>query len=408
MSNLSNAPAYNKWDNTFRDAREETQFLIDKWPRNARRIRITALLTGLAYLGGAHGDYMALGHSMNFFFLLAARGLVSVIALACLGITFTKKGRAKVHVGLFLYFLVLIFSECLELIYKPELGAQGLPFLSIIIIIYYLFYPTKLIATMTGGIIGGVAYTLVQAFVLHQPLVYVSPAAITFILVNLLGIYFIRAMNRADRTEYHSLAEQRQLNQKLHGEIAEREKMELRLLELATVDELTKVFNRRRFLEIARSEFRRIERTNRNFSLLMIDADNFKVVNDTYGHDVGDLVLQTLAGICQENIRDLDVLGRIGGEEFALLLPETSRDQAGRLAERLRGLIAETPVPLAGNSIQITVSIGVASTLDNDAATLEKLFKNADKALYLAKENGRDQVAVWGSSEVGLSREVEI
>jgi diguanylate cyclase (GGDEF)-like protein len=400
MPNHSTSPICRKWDNTFQDTRKETQFLIGNWPGHAKRIRITILLTTLAYLGGLHTDFLTLGRSSEFLVMLAARGLVFVMGLICIAISYTKNGRTLVHQGVFFVFLLITATECIEMIYKPELGAQNLPFLAIVVLVYYIFYPSHLTTIAIAGVIGGGACVLVQSFVIDQPMVYVSPTALTFVLVNMLGISFVRAVNRAQRTEYRALAEQRELNGKLQEEIAEREKAERKLLELATIDELTLVFNRRRFLELARREFKRAERTNRTFSLLMIDADNFKAVNDTYGHDVGDLVLQTLAGTCQEHIRELDVLGRMGGEEFAILLPETGRKQARRMAERLRSLIAGSPVPVAGRSNPITVSIGVASTLDSDTDTLEKLFKHADNALYLAKENGRDQVAVWGDDDL--------
>ena len=398
MPGFSDHDTYKRWDNTFRDQREETRFLVENWPRHAKRIRITALLSGLAYLGGLHADFLALGHSSEFLVLLIARCLFFAVGLLCFGITYTRFGRALVHKVAFLYLLVIIATECIEMIFKPELGTQDLPFLAIVILVYYIFYPSRLTTLTIGGLIGSAAYVLVQGFVIKHSMVYMSTTAITFVLVNLLGVYFVHAMNRAQRTEYRALAEQRELNEKLHSEIAERKKVELKLLEMATIDELTQVFNRRHFLELAGNEFRRADRTNRPFSLLMIDVDLFKLVNDTYGHDIGDLVLKSMAETCRKQIRDVDIFGRMGGEEFALLLPETDRAQAWHMAERLRRLITDTPVFAAGGSIRITISIGVASTEEKETDTLEKLFKNADRALYRAKENGRNQVALWGDA----------
>lgn len=166
---------------------------------------------------------------------------------------------------------------------------------------------------------------------------------------------------------------------------------------IANIDELSQVFNRRRFMELAEQEFLKSERTGSPLCLLSIDADHFKSVNDNYGHDVGDLVLKTLAGAFKENIRKPDIFGRMGGEEFALLLPETNLDRALQIADRLRRLIEATQIPIKEDKLNITVSIGVAATDTLEATTMEALFKNSDTALYQAKNNGRNQVAAWSA-----------
>ncbi|WDP90890.1 MAG: diguanylate cyclase [Desulfobacter sp.] len=162
---------------------------------------------------------------------------------------------------------------------------------------------------------------------------------------------------------------------------------------IASIDHLCQVFNRRRFMELAEYERLRFERSGAPLCLLSFDADHFKAVNDTYGHDTGDRALKTLAKTVKANIRKQDVFGRMGGEEFSLLLPETSIDLAVQIAERLRHKIKTTPVPVKKTQIYITVSIGTA--IMTQPLKVEDLLKNADLALYQAKENGRDQVSVW-------------
>jgi diguanylate cyclase (GGDEF)-like protein len=164
---------------------------------------------------------------------------------------------------------------------------------------------------------------------------------------------------------------------------------------LATVDGLTGLYNRRHFLALAESEWSRVKRYERPLSLLMLDIDRFKSVNDRFGHDAGDKVIMEVAGICAEMKRATDVVGRIGGEELALLLPETDLDGALLLAERLRSSIAERPVVVGRESLAVSVSIGVAEAAPSITG-IHDLMKRADEALYAAKRGGRNRVAAMG------------
>ncbi len=162
----------------------------------------------------------------------------------------------------------------------------------------------------------------------------------------------------------------------------------------AWTDPLTQVPNRGHFLDIARQEFARCRRYGHPVSLWVLDIDHFKNVNDTYGHHAGDLALQSLASTCQQALRDWDILGRMGGEEFAVLLPETKTEQAVLVAERLRQSVATVRTPLeAGESVGLTVSIGIATAQSEDV-DLETLLHRADMALYEAKRTGRDKVCL--------------
>jgi diguanylate cyclase (GGDEF)-like protein len=168
--------------------------------------------------------------------------------------------------------------------------------------------------------------------------------------------------------------------------------MEDDLRRLATTDPLTGANNRRRYNEISERELTRCKRYQHPLCVLMLDADHFKKVNDTYGHDAGDRVLKALASVCVRELRDVDVLGRFGGEEFTVTLPETTIETAMEAAERLRQALAETRVPLDdGQEITFTVSIGAASLHDPDEK-LADLLNRADQALYQAKQGGRNQV----------------
>jgi diguanylate cyclase (GGDEF)-like protein len=160
-------------------------------------------------------------------------------------------------------------------------------------------------------------------------------------------------------------------------------------------DYLTGLYNRRRFLEIAEKELARTIRYHSNLSILMLDVDHFKLVNDTYGHKVGDLVLQRLSAVCRATLRDVDIIGRIGGEEFAVLLPETGCEQAMEAAERLRDAIATAKVALNdGLPLHFTVSLGVA-TFTESGTNIDMLLNQADQALYQAKNTGRNRTCIY-------------
>ncbi len=160
---------------------------------------------------------------------------------------------------------------------------------------------------------------------------------------------------------------------------------------LAITDELTTLYNRRGLFELARRELERARRFKRPLSALMLDADHFKEINDTRGHPVGDEVLRQLALRLNENICEIDLIGRYGGDEFVIVMPETSLEDAATAAERLRKNLVAKPIYVAGTSFQLTISLGVTHLLPADTS-LETTLQRADRALYQAKQNGRNRV----------------
>jgi diguanylate cyclase (GGDEF)-like protein len=159
---------------------------------------------------------------------------------------------------------------------------------------------------------------------------------------------------------------------------------------LAAVDTLTGLMNRRSFLVAAEKEFARARRYRRPCAVLMLDLDDFKQVNDLHGHPVGDEVLKRCAAAWMASAREQDLIGRLGGEEFCALLPETAEHRVTRMAERLRAATAQ--LSFAGREpFTVTVSIGTASLLDNDES-LAQVIERADSALYRAKQLGRNRV----------------
>ncbi len=163
---------------------------------------------------------------------------------------------------------------------------------------------------------------------------------------------------------------------------------------LAATDGLTGLWNHRKTHELLAREMRRASRYHRALSVLMLDVDGFKTFNDTYGHPQGDQLLRCIASILQANVRSVDHVGRYGGEEFMVILPETYKDNACRLAERIRSAVEEQAfVVVAGQVIRRTISVGVAS-YPEDALNPSELVQRADEALYRAKRAGKNCV-LW-------------
>jgi len=177
-------------------------------------------------------------------------------------------------------------------------------------------------------------------------------------------------------------------------DITEQKELQWKLEREARTDPLTGCINRRHFLELAEHELTRARRYDEPLSVLMLDLDHFKIINDQHGHPVGDLVLQRLVHICQVTLRTEDSVGRLGGEEFAILLPESTLQEAQEAAQRICLAIAVTEISLSeGAPIHFTASIGVA-TLAQEDADIHTVIGRADKALYEAKHAGRNRVVV--------------
>lgn len=167
--------------------------------------------------------------------------------------------------------------------------------------------------------------------------------------------------------------------------------LQQKLRDLAATDPLTGLFNRRHVFEILHQELKRYERYRESFALILIDADHFKQVNDSYGHAVGDATLCFIAETCLASVRETDVVGRFGGEEFIILLPHTTGDDAMIVAERIR--LAMHDSEKRGDAANVTLSLGVAEAGPENAA-FDDILKAADEALYAAKAEGRDRVAM--------------
>ena len=174
--------------------------------------------------------------------------------------------------------------------------------------------------------------------------------------------------------------------------LLQKERAESEAQRLATIDPLTGAYNRRTFHEIAEREMARARRAGQPLSIVMLDIDHFRAINEKHGHKVGDEVLQKFADVVRSALRKEDMVVRYGGEEFVVLLPEVPGPGAVVVAGRIRRAVAGTPIEAGGQSFPITVSLGVAARLDEGPESIDELLERAGSALALAKERGRNRV----------------
>jgi diguanylate cyclase (GGDEF)-like protein len=186
------------------------------------------------------------------------------------------------------------------------------------------------------------------------------------------------------------------INQKkLFDSYNEVEKQKVILYKAATVDQLSNIYNRAFLMESLETECERSKRFSETFACILFDIDDFKQVNDTYGHQMGDVVIENIAGIASDQIRSTDVLGRYGGEEFMIIMPNTDFNGAMIIAEKIRASIMRTDFSLKKNRVNCTVSLGVTDSNNADPKDPDDVIFKADKALYQAKAEGKNKFVVY-------------
>lgn len=206
---------------------------------------------------------------------------------------------------------------------------------------------------------------------------------------NVLGYLVISEIKEQDKDKFHILAQQFLLGIK-------RAILYQRVQALAITDSLTSVFSRRYYLERLNEEIERSRKFNYRFSFLMVDIDHFKDYNDRYGHLVGDAILRELSKTIKENLRQIDLIGRYGGEEFSIILTETDKEQSRFAAERIRQAVEDKCIRVYDEDLKVTISIGI-STFPDDGGDTQVLIEKADQALYRAKQTGRNRIYLYGA-----------
>jgi len=306
-------------------------------------------------------------HSGFYFMNLAASPLLPFLLLVAIWALYKGQKFAKIYLlGLIIYIISMILIS--------QLALGNLP--------YSILLSN---APIIGSIFEIILFSLLLAY-----------------RVNLLREETLDAQGKLiahQRTEssrlFHAVAEKtlalNNANRQLEEELEKKKKLEKELTFQASTDSLTGLMNRRSFFSVCSKEMKRAIRSNTELSFLTVDIDKFKDVNDTYGHPFGDEVIRSIADLMIENTRDMDYVGRIGGEEFAILMPATDIDSAFQMADRLRINIAKYKIIFENEMTQVSISIGL-SCLRREDSEIETIVDRSDKALYEAKESGRNKV----------------
>jgi len=200
-----------------------------------------------------------------------------------------------------------------------------------------------------------------------------------------------KKLEKLNREKENLINEKEILNEEL-------KKKNHQLYNMAITDKLTNIYNRAYIMDILSKEFTRSERHKLELSCIIIDIDHFKGFNDTYGHLIGDFTLKKTAELIKNNLRNEDVLGRYGGEEFLIVLPSTNIDGAEIIAEKIRSIVDNTEYHINDLSFKVTISLGVSNSMIDNPQTEDILLKNADVALYKAKNSGRNRIVLYSKS----------
>jgi diguanylate cyclase len=382
--------AVSAWTGEFRDGEIEAAYRAHIAPGMARHLRIALLVwAGLLVVFGAL-DYLALGASAGFYHLMGGR-LLSAATLVILAWRVLRNHRlatdayavTAVEIFGFVLFYIIYFA-------RPDITVWNIGVTLILLVGIYIFIPTRVkLANLAAAFgIAGTLYTLY-----HKGTAPGAMIGLLFILSLPTVVGYVAALRLqiVQRDQFALLNDMVEINHALEDEIRRREELEVELKRQATTDPLTGLFNRRQYEMLFDRERERARRLGTKLSLCVLDLDHFKQVNDKYGHDLGDQVLKHIAALFTQRLRQSDIVGRFGGEEFIMLLPDTDLTQAEVVVNRMREHLLQSPLVTPEVTILLSATFGVTEVGAADKS-IEDVIRRADKALYDGKQAGRNRV----------------
>jgi len=360
----------------------ETEYRSHCLIRDMRQIMVGMIIWALVFLLHYKNDYSVLGISPEYLWLLMLRIAYFLLVLV---ITWLVWFQVRTYVVLDRLVLFWAVASVIATIIVYEVAPRHDPgrFLVDLIVVFslYMCIPSNLGNRLLPPLIL-TAYEMSYLFMNGGYYSEETAGAVVFSFAVINGaciawsVYWFSTLRR----QYAESAEERHMSSELHR--------------LASTDSLTGVNNRRRVLELAGEAFYRYRRYMRPFSLIVMDLDGFKLVNDTFGHQQGDMTLVDFTRMLTSEKRETDALGRIGGDEFCLVLPETTEQEAISMAQRILQRCAEIPINHnQALDLLVTVSIGVAEASKQDI-TLDSILSRADAAMYEAKNAGKNRIIV--------------
>lgn len=390
MTKETDRYALSAWRGEF--LHENTERAYRDHVKEATARNLIVALRVWAFLLVAFGwlDFMALGLSEGFYHLMGSRLLSAFLLLSFSVMVKYRPGLAKNGTGVSILEVVGFFLFFIIYFVRPDITTWNIGVTVIILISLYIFIPNRVVNSNIVALFGIAGTIYCIALVGAEPPVLVG-LVFLLSLPTIIGYFAAVRLNLGNRQQYALFMETVQVNQSLQAEIKRREELEVELKLQATTDPLTGLLNRRQYETLFRREQERVRRHAGKLSLCVTDLDHFKKINDEYGHDVGDQVLRHISDLFVETLRHTDIVGRFGGEEFILLLPDTDLDNAMVVIDRLREKLQASPIEADGKEICITATFAVTEVTAEDV-TIEDVIRRADKALYQGKEAGRNQV----------------
>lgn len=363
---------------------EYHQFFLKYDIQQTRVIMGIGIIFVLAYLPV---DFQLVANPLLRDILLVLRVLTACFSLFCFLWLPRLKSYHRYERTAFYWLLLILLVELFINFTRPRTYISNVAVDLVTVMAIYFAIPTRFYYRL----IPGLAFTVGDILLMFSTRTFPGQASLYSIIVAFFAGNFIAAFasNRMYfyRRQQYKAQNERQLAL-LHAE------------QQAITDDLTQTLVRRRFMELAENEFQRFKRYGRPFSLILMDIDFFKCINDTHGHQIGDQVLQYLAANIRVMMRQTDQLGRLGGDEFALLLPETTLNEALLVAERIRATCGKTELAATSGAATITMSFGVTE-VSLEVTGFSQMYQHADRALYLAKESGRNSVKEYVPDLVG-------
>ncbi|MGM0692681.1 MAG: GGDEF domain-containing protein [Pseudomonadota bacterium] len=377
----------------FHDPGREAVYRRDIAPGVRRESGLALSVAALVFGMFALSDYHYTGVGTELYLLLAMR-LVVVVACLVLAFLIARVGDDNRRVWLHALPLWILATGIILIVpLRPESLPTQVTAVVVATMAFYLLIPNLLPVVAIASLYLSLGFLASALMVADTPAVVALRIMLLLIMTNAVGFFALLRLEKLQRKQFSLLQEERIQNQQMAEEIAHRKSLEAKLRRVAERDALTGLDSRGHFMKQARELLLRCQCRKSPFSLFMIDVDHFKAINDTWGHSQGDRVLAAIAETCKRSLRPQDVIGRFGGEEFVVALPDTPSEDARRVAERLQSKVANLPLNEEMPGQRLTVTIGIAGVARGEA-DLPSLIQHADRALYVGKRDGRNRVVM--------------
>lgn len=381
-----------RWSAEFADLALERAYRSYMQPLIARHLRVVLWVWAVLLLAFGLLDLAALGWTTDFYILAACRLLQSTLLLGFSVVLLWRPqlapsggGATVLEVVGMLLFLPVYFL-------RPDIAVLTVVVVAGMLLSMFLFVPNRLKLTLLAAVTCQVLMMMAIAWKAPEIERIIGALFLTTLPV-VVGFFASQQLHTLQRQQFAMFNEAERANRELQREVERRQILETELQRQATTDPLTGLYNRRQYEMLFRRERERCRRQGSTLCLAMADLDFFKALNDEFGHDCGDIALQHVANLFSSQLREGDVIGRFGGEEFIILLPDTGIAAAECVIERLRASLEATPVVLNGEPRRMTATFSVSEVAEDEVEIVETL-RRVDQGLYAGKRAGRNRVMV--------------